>query len=75
VIVANWTPVTRANYRIGVPASGTYREILNSDAAEWGGSGNVNAGGLNTEEIPWQGQAQSITLTLPPLGVTYLEVS
>jgi len=75
VIVANWTPVPRANYRIGVPQAGAYREILNSDAAEWGGGGNVNAAPMKTEDIEWQGQKQSIVLTLPPLGVTYLEVS
>jgi 1,4-alpha-glucan branching enzyme len=75
VIVANWTPVPRPGYRIGVPQAGSYREILNSDAPAWGGGGHVNAGEMKTEDIEWQGQKQSLVLTLPPLGVTYLEVS
>jgi 1,4-alpha-glucan branching enzyme len=72
VIVANWTPVTRAGYRIGVPAAGAYREVLNSDAADWGGSAAGDPTDLPTEPIEWQGQAQSIVLTLPPLAVVYL---
>jgi len=73
VIAANWTPVTRPGYRIGVPAAGAYREILDSDAVRWGGTGVGNPAPLHTDPIEWQGQAQSIVLTLPPLSVVYLE--
>jgi 1,4-alpha-glucan branching enzyme len=73
VVIANWTPVVRPGYRIGVPAQGAYREILNSDAPEWGGSGAGNPALLRSEPIEWQGQPQSIALTLPPLSVVYLE--
>ena len=73
VVVANWTPVPREGYRIGVPAAGTYREILNSDALAWGGTGAGNPAPLQAEPIEWQGQAQSIVLTLPPLSVVFLE--
>ena len=68
MIVVNFTPVPRQNYRIGVPAPGFYREALNSDAAMYGGSNLGNAGGVVAEPVPWHGRANSISLTLPPLG-------
>ncbi|MEP7028688.1 MAG: 1,4-alpha-glucan branching protein GlgB, partial [Candidatus Eisenbacteria bacterium] len=73
VVAANYTPVPRAGYRVGVPAAGPYVEFLNSDAREWGGSGAGNPGPLVPEAGPWQGQAQSIVITLPPLAVIYLK--
>jgi 1,4-alpha-glucan branching enzyme len=66
VVAANWTPVPRPGYRIGVPAAAPYREILNSDAVPWGGGGAGNPALLHADPIEWQGQAQSIVLTLPP---------
>ena len=57
---------------MGVPAAGRYAEILNSDARVWGGSGVSNPPMLTTEPIVWQGQQQSLVLTLPPLSVLYL---
>jgi 1,4-alpha-glucan branching enzyme len=68
VAVLNWTPVVRHGYRIGVPVPGYYRELFNSDAADYGGSNAGNAGGVETEPIPAHGHAQSLRLMLPPLG-------
>jgi 1,4-alpha-glucan branching enzyme len=68
VAVLNWTPVPRHSYRIGVPEAGFYREIVNTDAG-WYGGGNVgNAGGVSSEPVAAHGHAQSVVLTLPPLG-------
>ncbi|HEX6834504.1 MAG TPA: 1,4-alpha-glucan branching protein GlgB, partial [Rudaea sp.] len=67
--VANFTPVPRNGYRIGVPAAGVWRELLNSDAAEYGGSGVGNFGGVDSESLPSHGHAQSLRVNVPPLGV------
>jgi 1,4-alpha-glucan branching enzyme len=75
VVVCNFTPVPRHGYRVGVPWPGYYRELLNSDAAEYGGSNLGNAGGVWAEPTPWQGQPHSLALTLPPLGVLMLKPS
>jgi 1,4-alpha-glucan branching enzyme len=68
-IVCNFTPVVRKNYRLGVPSGGFWREILNSDAAEYGGSGVGNRGGVTAELDVSHGRDFSISLTLPPLGI------
>jgi len=73
VVVLNFTPVVRTNYRIGVPAPGYYRELLNSDAAVYGGSNVGNAGGVWAEAVPWHGRPFSLNLTLPPLAVLILK--
>jgi 1,4-alpha-glucan branching enzyme len=73
LVVGNFTPVPRRGYRVGVPRGGFYRERLNTDAARYGGSDTGNAGGAWAEAVPWQGQPYSLGLTLPPLGVLYLE--
>jgi 1,4-alpha-glucan branching enzyme len=73
VAVYNFTPVTRDAYRIGVPCADYYCELLNSDAAAYGGNGVCNPGKLKVEPGPWQDQAHSICLTLPPLGVVFLK--
>ena len=73
IVVANFTPVPREGYRVGVPKAGFYREILNSDAACFGGSNLGNAGGLPSDPMPWQGQPHSILLTVPPLAVVYFK--
>jgi 1,4-alpha-glucan branching enzyme len=73
VFVFNMTPVPRYNYRIGVPKSGRYKEILNSDALEYGGSGVGNLGGVDSEEIQWHNRESSIKITLPPLAVEIFE--
>jgi 1,4-alpha-glucan branching enzyme len=73
VVAANFTPVPRTGYRVGVPRAGCYREILNSDAAIYGGSNLGNAGAVYTEPVPFHGQAQSLHLTLPPLALLMLK--
>ena len=73
IAVVNWTPVVREGYRLGVPAGGYYSELLNSDAAVYGGGNLGNKGGLNTEAIPAHGRSQSLCLTLPPLGAIFLK--
>jgi 1,4-alpha-glucan branching enzyme len=73
VVVCNFTPVVRENYRVGVPRPGYYREILNSDSAHYGGSNLGNAGGVRAEPFPWNDRPYSIKLKLPPLAVTYFK--
>ena len=73
VCVMNATPVVRHGYRIGVPCTGTYREILNTDATEYGGSGVGNQGKVVAEATPYHGFPASLMLTLPPLSVTWFE--
>jgi 1,4-alpha-glucan branching enzyme len=75
VMVVNFTPVPRPGYRIGVPEAGWYREVLNSDAAIYGGSNMGNSGGVPTDPIPDHGYEQSISLTVPPLGFVLLKRS
>ncbi|HTP43395.1 MAG TPA: 1,4-alpha-glucan branching protein GlgB [Candidatus Acidoferrum sp.] len=73
VVVCNFTPVVRRDYRIGVPRPGYYREILNSDSGYYWGSGAGNEGGVHSELAPWNGKPHSIKLRLPPLAVTYFK--
>ncbi|MCC7361135.1 MAG: 1,4-alpha-glucan branching protein GlgB [Anaerolineales bacterium] len=73
VVVANFTPVPREGYRVGVPRAGFYSEVLNSDAEAYGGSNMGNRGGLPADEIPWQDQPYSLLLTLPPLAVVFFK--
>ena len=73
VCACNFTPVPRHGYRIGVPMPGRYRELLNSDAAVYGGGNVGNLGGLEAEPISWHGHPYSLSLTLPPLGVIFLK--
>jgi 1,4-alpha-glucan branching enzyme len=72
VVVANFTPVPRAEYRLGVPVAGNYAELLNSDDAAYGGSDVRNLGPLLAEPAPINGQPHSIIVTLPPLGIVAL---
>jgi 1,4-alpha-glucan branching enzyme len=73
VVACNFTPVPRLRYRVGVPRPGFYREVLNTDGAAYGGSNVGNGGGVWAEPVPWQGQPWSVSLTLPPLGVLFLQ--
>jgi 1,4-alpha-glucan branching enzyme len=68
LVVCNFTPVPRTNYRVGVPHGGYWRELLNSDAAEYGGSGMGNLGGVEATPMPYEEYSHSLTLTLPPLA-------
>ena len=72
-VVANFTPLPRANYRVGVPVAGRWRELLNSDAALYGGSGVGNLGAVESIPLAAHGRVQSLELTLPPLAVLMLE--
>jgi 1,4-alpha-glucan branching enzyme len=69
VVVCNFTPVPRHNYRLGVPVGGRWREVLNSDAAYYGGSGMGNAGGADAAPIAVHGRSHSLNVTLPPLAI------
>lgn len=71
LIVGNFTPVTRFNYWVGAPCGGFWQEIVNSDAQEYGGSGQGNLGGVKATTIPFHGRPYSLNLTLPPLAVVF----
>jgi 1,4-alpha-glucan branching enzyme len=71
VVLLNFTPVPREGYRVGVPAAGRYREVLNTDSQFYGGS-NVGNIVIPTEPVPCMGHANSLVVTLPPLGGTIL---
>ena len=71
VAVFNFTPVVREAYRIGVPAAGLWREVMNTDAVEYAGSGVGNAGAVQAEAVPHHGQPASLLLRLPPLAALY----
>ena len=72
LVVANFTPVPREAYRVGVPEAGIWHEIINSDAGVYSGSNYGNGGGVNTDPQPSHGQEVSLALNLPPLGVLIL---
>jgi 1,4-alpha-glucan branching enzyme len=63
----NCTPVPRNDYRVGVPVGGRWRELLNSDAQPFGGSGLGNLGAVTADDVPFHGRPASLRLTLPPL--------
>jgi 1,4-alpha-glucan branching enzyme len=71
LIVCNFTPVPRHNYRIGVPMKGPWKEILNSDSKSYGGSGQGNLGTVDATPVPYHGRPYSLNLVLPPLSIVY----
>ncbi|MGH7830951.1 MAG: 1,4-alpha-glucan branching protein GlgB, partial [Candidatus Binatia bacterium] len=71
LVVCNFTPVVRMNYRVGVPRGGFWREALNSDAGGYGGSGQGNLGGVEAAPVPFHGRPYSLNLTLPPLAAMF----
>jgi 1,4-alpha-glucan branching enzyme len=73
LIVCNFTPLPRENYRVGVPHVGFWREILNSDSEIYGGSGMGNLGGMQSAPVPFHGRPHSLNLTLPPLSMLVLK--
>ena len=73
VMVANLTPVPRHDYRVGLPRAGRWREILNTDADLYGGSGMGNLGGVDATDEPAHGLPASARLTLPPLATLYFK--
>jgi 1,4-alpha-glucan branching enzyme len=73
LVVCNFTPVLRHNYRVGVPRSGYWKEMLNSDAKSYWGSGQGNMGGVEATPTPVHGKYYSLSLTVPPLAVVFLK--
>jgi 1,4-alpha-glucan branching enzyme len=73
LVAANHMPLPRPNYRVGVDGTGGWREMLNSDATLYGGSGVGNLGGVESLPVPMHGRPRSVLLTLPPLGIVFLK--
>lgn len=74
LVICNFTPESRPHYRIGVPSRGQWREIFNSDELAYGGSGVLNQGLLVTSPVKYHGRDYSVSLTLPPLGMSILKL-
>lgn len=72
LVVCNFTPVVRHNYKVGVSRGGSWREVLNSDAVAYGGSGQGNLGGVEANPVPLHGRLRSVSLCVPPLAVVVL---
>src|SRR5687768_517895 len=72
VVVCNFTPVPRQNYRVGVPRDGLWKERLNSDARDYGGSGAGNMGAVEASPLAYHGRHFSLSLSLPPLSILFL---
>jgi len=75
LVICNFTPVPRTGYRVGVPHGGYWREMLNSDAREYAGSGIGNMGGVHADESPVHGRPFSLKLTLPPLAALFFKAA
>jgi 1,4-alpha-glucan branching enzyme len=73
IVIGNFTPVPRYNYRIGAPNGGYWQEALNSDATIYGGSGQGNLGGMESSPLGLHGRPHSLTLSLPPLAVLFFK--
>jgi len=73
IVVCNFTPEVRENYRIGVPDNCCYEEVFNSDWDKYGGSGQQNAGPLEAEQTNWHNQPYSLNMRIPPLATIYLK--
>ena len=70
--IANFSAVPHLDYKVGLPAAGRWREVINTDAIVYGGSGAGNLGGIEAEPEPWHGLPASASITVPPLGVLWL---
>lgn len=75
LVIVNFTPVTRVKYKVGVDRRGKYKEIFNSDALKYGGDGKVNSRIKNSKAEEWNGKTDSITVTVPPLGISVFRFS
>jgi len=73
LVIGNFTPTTRFKYRVGVPRGGFWKELLNSDVKEYGGSGQGNPKILRASKTPTHGRPYSIEVTLPPLAIVYFK--
>jgi 1,4-alpha-glucan branching enzyme len=74
IVVCNFTPEVRHHYSVGVPYRGTWVEVFNSDSPKYGGSGLVNMTSIMTSPVKYHGRDYSISLTLPPLGISVLKL-
>ena len=74
VVICNFTPNIHHNFKIGVPVAGQYIELINSDLKIYSGSGLSNTNGVTSQEVPWQNQAHSIDITIPPLSTLILAI-
>lgn len=74
MVICNFTPELRQHYRIGVPKRGYWKEIFNSDETKFGGTGRLNSGHLTTAPVKYHGKDYSVTLVLPPLGISVLKL-
>jgi 1,4-alpha-glucan branching enzyme len=70
--LANFSALPYQRYRVGLPQAGRWREVLNTDATYYGGTGTGNLGAVEAVAEPWHGRPASATVTLPPLGVLWL---
>ncbi len=75
VCLFNFTPVPRENYRVGLPQEGVYREVINTDSSQYGGSNCGNDGIVHSEPVSWMGFENSVALTLPPLSALFLKIN
>lgn len=74
LVVANFTPVAREGYRVGVNQPGYYRELLNTDSELFGGSNLGNEGGVHSEEIAWHQRPQSVSINIPALAAVVFQL-
>jgi 1,4-alpha-glucan branching enzyme len=74
VVVCNFTPEVRTQYRIGVPVRGTWKEVFNSDNLKYGGSGQMNVSLLHTPPVKYHGKDYSLAVMLPPLGISIFKL-
>jgi 1,4-alpha-glucan branching enzyme len=72
-IAFNFTPVPRVDHRLGVSSAGRWRELVNTDAVEYGGSGHGNLGMVQTEPVPHRGRPHCLRVTVPPLGAVFFK--
>ena len=73
LVVCNFTPMTHFNYKVGAPHGGLWTELLNSDAEQYGGSGQGNLGGVESASVPWHGRPYSLKITVPPLATVFFK--
>jgi 1,4-alpha-glucan branching enzyme len=73
-VVCNFSPVPRSSYRLGIQAKGFWKEILNTDAKQYGGTGRGNFGGVESVPVPLHGRACSLTIELPPLAAVFFRL-
>ena len=73
-MIVNFSPVPREGYRVGLPVQGTWTEVLNTDATQYGGSGMGNFGAITATDTPWHGRPASAQIILPPMSASYFRL-